>query len=81
MNLEQETGQRFSRKDKVVLREGDSLDFNGATVQLSNCIYSLHQNFHVSHLTEISESSPVDKTAFISQRERGADIASLSSPD
>lgn len=80
MDMEQEMGKRFARKPVVQLQEGGSLEFNGSTIQLSQGIYSINQNFHTNHLSEIMESSPIDKTTFISQRARGAYIASVSRP-
>lgn len=74
-------GQRFSGKPIIKLNSEGSLKFNRATVQLCNDIYSINQEYHIRHLTEVVDSTPIVKFAFISQRALSAYIASLSRPD
>lgn len=81
LEKEEKLGSHFERKPITKLEEGGTLELNGANINLKHGVYSISQNFHLQHLTELPLDKDINTTMFISQRALGAYIASLSRPD
>lgn len=77
---ESKMSKRFDCKPAQTLSEGGTITFNGADIGLVNGIYYMSQNEHINRLANINEEI-VDKSEFVTQRARGAYIASVARPD
>lgn len=80
IDKEEKSSRKFLCKPKIVLEDGKSMRFNGATISLADNVVTLNQPDHIAKLQKVSEGS-VDQSSFVSQRARGAYIASVCRPD
>lgn len=81
LEVEKELGKYLVRKTIIELLNDDSLEFNGANVHICHSIYSIIQQFTISKLQPLSEIDNTNTSEFISQRARGAYIASTNKAD
>ncbi len=80
ISLEQKESMRFESKPLQYLRKGEPLKFNGALLTLHDDHLTLTAPTQVEKLSTIS-TKEVSKDEFVSQRSRGAYIASVCRPD
>lgn len=54
MNLKEQEGSCFDRKTIKVLSNGNTIEFNGASIHLNDGIYSISQQFYIKQRKPIS---------------------------
>lgn len=82
LKIDEEQDQKLAKKKTIqVFLDESTIFFNGSSIQLSNGILSIEQEFHNLQLTALNNTAPIDKPAFVSQRTRGAYIVPLSRPN
>lgn len=82
LELEEKMGRYLKRKLIFKLEKGGTLEFNGASIQLNNGVYSISQIFDSNRLQKTPTDTNINKPAFISHHSRRVSIAlSLSWPD
>lgn len=76
--LEESTGRHFEQKCNTKLEEGEAHELNGANMDINNGVYSKSQTFHTKKRRKIQkDTEEINKPLSMSQRARGAYIASL----